>query len=277
MTSTIASGLVLAAGIGAMHFVGMRSLRGAGDDPLRSGAWSRFRPLHGRLVHRHRDGAAGRPIRRWAAIFLTLAVAFTHFIAMGSVTLDPVGGAGATPLAIPRAELAMATVGACFLILTLALAASILDQHFTRRLAQEARRFRTLADATFEGLIFERDGQIVDANRAMCELAGTDAASLIGRPLSDLIPDMELPQTQRGRPVEHAVRLADGQTMPVEILWRSGPDRGERVVAVRDISREKPPKGGSSGWRGSIRLPASRTADCSTSSCIAPSPCPIGR
>jgi diguanylate cyclase (GGDEF)-like protein len=184
-----------------------------------------------------------RHVVGWASVFLIFAVLCAHFIAMGSVTLDLSSGIDVPVLAIPRPELVIGAAGACFLILVLALTASVLDRHFTIRLAQEARRFRTLADATFEGLIFERNGQIVDANRAMCELARTDAASLVGRSLSDLIPGIELPQPGRGTPTEHAVRLPDGQTMPVEVLWRSGPDHGERVVAVRDISREKAAEG----------------------------------
>ncbi|MDB5404398.1 MAG: diguanylate cyclase [Rhodopila sp.] len=240
--SIIASGLTLAAGIGAMHFVGMRSMQVPGVihyaadlviASLAAGALCSIAAMW--LLTRRTVG--------WASVFLTLAVAFTHFIAMGSLTLDLVGGINVPSFGIPKPELVMAAAGACFLILTLALTASILDQHLTDRLTKEARRFRALADATFEGLIFERDGRIVDANRAMCELAGTDAASLIGRSLSDLIPGIELPQTERGRPVEQTVRLPDGQTLPVEILWRSGPDRGERVVAVRDISREKAAEG----------------------------------
>jgi diguanylate cyclase (GGDEF)-like protein/PAS domain S-box-containing protein len=241
-SSIIASGLVLAAGIGAMHFVGMLSMEIQGvihyDLDLVVASLSL-----GALCTIAAMALLSRRSAGWASIFLALAVAFTHFVAMGSVTLDPAGVPDVTPLAIPRSELALATVGACLLILALALAASIFDQHISRRLATEARRFRTLADATFEGLVFERGGQIVDTNRAMCELAGTDAASLIGRPLSDLIPGIELRQTQRGRPAEHTLRLPNGLTMPVEILWRSGPDRGERVVAVRDISREKAAEG----------------------------------
>jgi diguanylate cyclase (GGDEF)-like protein/PAS domain S-box-containing protein len=241
-TSAVASGLVLAAGIGTMHFLGMRSMRVPGTihfDPdlvvasLVLGAMCAIIAM--RLLQRRRGA--------WAAIFLMLAVAFTHFVAMGAVTLDVTDGAGVPPLAIPKSELVMAIGGACVLILALALAASMLDQHFTSRLAGEARRFRALADATFEGLVFERNGEIVDVNRAMCELAGTDAASLIGGSLSDLIPGIELHQAQRDRPREHAVRLPDGRTMPVEILWRSGNHRGERVVAVRDLSRVKAAEG----------------------------------
>ena len=121
----------------------------------------------------------------------------------------------------------MAAAGACFLILTLALTTSVLDQHFASRLAMEGRRFRALADATFEGLIFEHAGQIVDANRAMCELAGLDATSLIGRPLSEVIPGIELRHTEYDTPAEYEVRLPDGKAMPVEhtVAERAGPRR----------------------------------------------------
>jgi diguanylate cyclase (GGDEF)-like protein/PAS domain S-box-containing protein len=238
----VTSGLTLAVGVGAMHFVGMRSLHVPGiihyDPDLVVASLSL-----GTLCSITAMGMLVRRATVWASIFLTLAVAFTHFVAMGSVTLELVGGMAVTPLAIPKSELVMAAAGACFLILTLALTTSVLDQHFASRLAMEARRFRALADATFEGLIFEHAGQIVDANRAMCEMAGLDAASLIGRPLSDVIPGIELRHTEYDTPAEYEVRLPDGRGMPVEILWRSAPDRGERVVAVRDISRQKAAEG----------------------------------
>jgi diguanylate cyclase (GGDEF)-like protein/PAS domain S-box-containing protein len=238
IVATVASGLVLAAGIAAMHFIGMRSLLVPGRifyDPelvvasLGLGAVCSIVAM----------GLLARRAALWASVFLTLAVAFTHYVAMGSVSLELAGGIPVTPLAIPKVDLVMVATGACCLILILALTASVLDQHFTSRLAAEARRFRALADATFEGLIFEQDGRIVDVNRAMCELAGTNAPSLVGRLISDLIPGLDLRHAERGNPIEYEVRLPNGQTMPVEILWRSNPDRGERVVAVRDISREK--------------------------------------
>jgi diguanylate cyclase (GGDEF)-like protein/PAS domain S-box-containing protein len=240
--SIAASGLVLAAGISAMHFVGMRSMLLPGvvhyDADLVVAAL-----VSGALCATFAMWFFSRQAIGWASTFLTLAVASTHFVAMGSVTLDLANPTDVPALGISKPELAVAAAVACFLILALAVAAAVVDEHFTGRLADEARRFRALADATFEGLIFERDGQIVDANRAMCEMAGSDAASLIGRPLADLIPGLELPDTDGEKPAEHAVRLPNGQTMPVETLWRSGPDRGERVVAVRDISREKAAEG----------------------------------
>lgn len=240
--ATVISGLVLATGIGAMHFIGMRSLLVPGvihyDPDLVAASLGL-----GALVTVAAMGLVGRRSVGWATMVLTLAVALTHFIAMGSVRLQVMGGIEVTPLGIPMRELVMATGGACLLILSLTLTASVLDQYFTSRLAIEARRFRALADATFEGLIFERGGQIVAANRAMCELAETDAASLVGCPLSDLIPGIERRQAEHGMPAEYEIRLPDGRIIPVEVLWRSDPDDGGRVVAVRDISREKAAEG----------------------------------
>jgi diguanylate cyclase (GGDEF)-like protein/PAS domain S-box-containing protein len=234
----ILSGLALAAGISAMHIVLVQALHVAGTIHsvpglvvAAAGVAAVFTVAATALIARRST--------LWASACLTLAVVLTQCIAIGAVTIQSSDSVPIVPFTIPRTDLVIAAGGACLLLLILALTTSVLDQHFTSRLTVEARRFRALADATFEGLIFERDGQIVDANRAMCELAATDAASLIGRPLSDLIPGIELRHAERGNPVEYDVRLPDGRTLPVEILWRSGPDRGDRVVAVRDISREK--------------------------------------
>ena len=240
--ATIASGLILAAGIGAMHYVGMGALRAPGIIHYDHG------PIVVAVFVTALCSIAAMAIlaRRaavWTAIVLTFAVTITHFITSGSVTLELTGAMPDAPLAISRSDMAMAIGSAFVLLLAMAVTAAVLDQHFTSRLAAQARRFRALADATYEGLLFEQDGQIVDANRAMYDLAGTDAASLIGRSLSDLIPGIELGHVERGSPIEHDVHLADGRTIPVEILWRSGPDSGERVVAVRDISREKAAEG----------------------------------
>lgn len=240
--SIFASGLILAGGIGAMHVIGLHSL------------------LLPRVVHYDAHlviaclilGAVcalaamallARQAAGWASVLLTLAVALPHFVASASVTLQPIGSAAIAPVGIPRPVLVIAAAAAALLIFGLTSAVSLLDRHVTRRLAEQARRFRSLADSTFEGLIFERGGEIVDANRAICQLTGTDAASLIGRALSDLIPAIQWPQTEHPAPAEHVLRLSGGRVVPVEVLWQGDPARGERVVAVRDLSREKAAEG----------------------------------
>ncbi|MDR3530352.1 MAG: EAL domain-containing protein [Rhodopila sp.] len=185
-------------------------------------------------------GLLARRSAGWVSAFLALAVTVMHFTAMASVRLDLESGTALAPAATPKTVLIVAVGAGCFLILSLVLAAaSTFDRYLTNRFAVEARRFRTLADAAFEGLIFEREGRIIDTNLAMRELAGTDAKALVGRPLADLIPGIVRQPSANEQPTEYDLFLPDGRRRPVEILWRDGPDRGSRVVAVRDLSRQK--------------------------------------
>jgi len=130
------------------------------------------------------------------------------------------------------------TGGAFLLIVALALVVSMLDRHRGDRLARQAQRFRTLADTTFEGLVFEHLGFVTDVNRAMCRLAGSDAVTLIGLRLAELIPGIVLIPRLGERSMEHVVLLPDGQTRPVEVCWRDDPDGGH-LLAIRDLSRQK--------------------------------------
>jgi diguanylate cyclase len=231
-------GVILGGGIGMMHLVGMRALLVPGilhhqlDLVVTSVGMGTLGAVVAMwLMTRRRPG--------WASVFLVLAVVSTHFIATGSVTLERIGDPASFPVGLSRPMLAIATSGAFLLIVALALGATILDQRHGDRLAREARRFRTLADATFEGLVFERGGRVIDVNRSMCRLAGSDAARLIGLRLADLMPGIVLTPQPGERAMEHVVLLPDGHTRPVEVLWRVDPDRGGHVVAVRDLSRQK--------------------------------------
>jgi diguanylate cyclase len=238
LTIAVARGVILASGIGMMHFVGMQALVLPG------------------VLHHQPDlvvaslgtGTLGAVTAMWllprgrpslASVFLMFSVVSTHFIAVGSITLGHTGDLVPSPPDVSRSILAIATTGAFLLIVALALAASILDEHHGNRLAREARRFRTLADATFEGLVFEQSGLVADVNRAMCRLAGSDAATLIGLRLADLLPGFVFMPQPDERPLEHVVLLPDGQTRPVELLWRDDPGRGGHVVAIRDLTRQK--------------------------------------
>ncbi len=237
--TAVAAGLLIDAGIGMMHFVGMMSLRVPAlihyDRDLVAaalGLGAVFAVLAVRATDRTRISRA--------ALLLALAVGAVHFVAMGAVTLQPMSGITVVALTTSRSALAIAAGGGCLLILALALLAFRLDRHLTSRLAAEALRFRTLADATFEGLIFERAGRVVDANRAMCRLIGVEADILIGRPLSTLISGgVSMDSSSLEHPMEYELIQQDGARRPVEVLWRTGPDANGHVLAIRDISREK--------------------------------------
>lgn len=230
-------GLVLGCGIMATHLAGVRSLRLPGvphtDASLLAAAFVLGSVLAVTamvfLVRRRFEMACGS---------IALAVASIHFIGMAALTLDLSAYLPLTPLAVSRTVLVIASAVVGLLIVSLALAGSLLHQHFSDRMAAAARRFHLLADATFEGLIFERGGRIIDTNRAMCALAGLEAAALVGAPLAAVIKGVTL-KSAPGKPAEHEMVLPDGTTRAVEVLWKNGPDPGGHVVAVRDMTREK--------------------------------------
>ncbi|HQT76169.1 MAG TPA: EAL domain-containing protein [Rhodopila sp.] len=234
----VLKGLVLTAGIAAMHVTGMRALL-----------------LPGRLYYQPADVAAsvslglvlvttalwllrhGPPLL--AAAALTLGTLSVDLLGMASVRLALTPGLPVPPGAIPHPVLVATTSGACLAILLLALGASVLDQHQTRRLATEARRFRALADATFEGLVLEHSGRITDANLAMGELTGLAPEALVGRTLAEVLPDLVLCAPRHRQTTETAIPQPDGADRPVEVLWRDNPDSGGHVIAIRDLSRQR--------------------------------------
>ena len=233
----VGGGLVLGCGIMLTHLAGVRSLLLPGLARYEAG------PLAAAFVLGCGLAVAAMVflVRRQVAMacaLITLAVASIHFIGMASVTLSLSAGAPLTPLAVSKTVVAIAAAGVGLLIVSVAFVGSLFYQHFSDRIATEARRFHLLADATFEGLIFERGGHIIDTNRAMCALAGVEAAGLIGAPLAAVIKGVTL-KSAPGKPAEHEMVLPDGTTRAVEVLWKNGPDPGGHVVAVRDMTREK--------------------------------------
>ena len=174
-----------------------------------------------------------------ASLLLSLSVLLCNVVSAGLTRVSAAaGGVEASSYAL-HLGLGLGAALACLTILTLAVAARQIDDHLHTRMAREARRLRTLADTTFDGLIIERRGRIVDVNRAMCALSGSEAGTLLGLRLADLIPDIALAPGGGERSIEHVVLLPDGQTRPVEVSWRTDSDREGHVVAVRDLSSQK--------------------------------------
>ncbi|MGE0862579.1 MAG: PAS domain S-box protein [Vicinamibacterales bacterium] len=109
---------------------------------------------------------------------------------------------------------------------------------------ESEERFRALAEAAWEGILFSRNGVIVDANPQLAEILGYECPDLIGRPMLDLVAPASQPAVLR------AARLAitdaqdyqavkkDGTIITVEVRARTVRYRGEftRMAAVRDIT-----------------------------------------
>lgn len=229
-----ASGVALAAGIVASHLAGMVALQGLGvlqvDLAVASFALTAVCSV----------GAMGLLARRqavWGSVALMAGVLPGHVVAMGSLTFA--GSTDAGPVLMSALAPALAIGGTGLVVMALAVATVAIERQFTLRLTRETRRFGVLADATLDGLIFERHGQIVGVNRVICELAKTEAGALIGRPVSELISGIDFRLSERGAPVERALQLRDGQSVLVDVSWTNGPDAGGRVLAVRDLSAVK--------------------------------------
>jgi PAS domain S-box-containing protein len=114
--------------------------------------------------------------------------------------------------------------------------AGCIDQHF-----------RTLAEASFEGIALTDHGLIVDCNDQLAEMLGYARSELIGRPVVDLVASPYRAFVQQahisGRqvPYEHDALRKDGSILQVEVRARfiHDKDRELRVAAIRDISDRK--------------------------------------
>jgi PAS domain S-box-containing protein len=114
-----------------------------------------------------------------------------------------------------------------------------------RRTAEEEirrseERFRNLFEATLEGIAIVRGGVVLEVNQALLAIFGySEAAELIGRQLSDLIPEGDAALT--AVPREGAGVKRDGSTVDIEIAGKMYVFQGEdvTVVAIRDIERRK--------------------------------------
>jgi two-component system cell cycle sensor histidine kinase/response regulator CckA len=114
-----------------------------------------------------------------------------------------------------------------------------------RTLAEEEirrseERFRNLFEATLEGIAIVKGGVILEVNQALLAIFGYQAPELIGRRLSELLPEGGAAPTA-GAPLEGIGWKRDGSMVDVEIAAKNYVLQGEdvTVVAIRDIARRK--------------------------------------
>ena len=114
-------------------------------------------------------------------------------------------------------------------------------------LRQSEERMRKFAEATEEGLVFHRDGCILDANAAALRMTGYSLAEVLGRNIFDFIlPEYRtasMEYTRRGRehPYELALRHKNGHAIPIEAVGKTLPqqDGAQRLVIMRDITARR--------------------------------------
>jgi PAS domain S-box-containing protein len=100
-------------------------------------------------------------------------------------------------------------------------------------------RFRTLFEATLEGIAIIRNGFILEVNHALLAIFGYEPGELIGRQLSDLVsvPEAGLDDVPR----EGLGFQRDGAVVDIEVAGKKYVFQGEdvTVIAIRDIAQRK--------------------------------------
>ncbi len=120
-----------------------------------------------------------------------------------------------------------------------------LEQEVSDNERREAARITSLANATLEGILIFKDGQVIDLNEPMAELFGRDRLSLVGTSVSDLFESDVFEFLQQ--PIDAGTRPSMGTKLsnsghkktPVEIYLNSMEEderSGSKVAVVRDIS-----------------------------------------
>jgi diguanylate cyclase (GGDEF)-like protein/PAS domain S-box-containing protein len=152
----------------------------------------------------------------------------------------------ATPGSVAFHPVAAIFVSELGVTLVLGLAGAGVDRQAAAQVIRENERLRQLADTTFEALLIHRDGVVLDANSAFCELTGRPLSAVRGEAIDQLVSAANAVSTISlitGRPeaVETEIAGADGQPLPVEVLSRDIPYVGgrARVTALRDIRERR--------------------------------------
>ena len=100
-------------------------------------------------------------------------------------------------------------------------------------------RFRTLFEATLEGIAIVRNGTVLEVNHALLGIFGYEPGELIGRKLADLVSESEAGLDDVPR--EGLGFRSDGSVVDIEVAGKKYVFQGEdvTVVAIRDIAQRK--------------------------------------
>lgn len=115
-------------------------------------------------------------------------------------------------------------------------------------LKDSEERFKTLSDASFEGIVFHRDSEIFEANRRFYEMFGYgDDKNNLVQQMSDVLTSESLVKfikqlkLAEADPYEVKAMRKDGSPIPIEAQSKIVDYQGEQthLTAIRDISYRK--------------------------------------
>ncbi|RCS25258.1 EAL domain-containing protein [Phyllobacterium salinisoli] len=239
-------GAIVGGGIAAMHFTGMAAFKIEGQiawDPafilaaIVLGAILSAAAMRATLIT-----GGGMKSKLAGAALLTLAICSHHFVAMSAASIMPDQSVGVPATAIASSWLAVAIALASIIILGSALAGLALDMG-RRRTAMEMDRMRKLVNAAVEGLVICDGDIIVTANESFSALSGLSNRSLVGIPISSMLPDGHVRSklaSDQSEVLEADMRAGD-ELIPVELIAQTIEFGGKRhrTIAIRDLRARK--------------------------------------
>jgi len=124
-------------------------------------------------------------------------------------------------------------------------ARSIQHKQLTRDLNNSEKRFRQLAQATWEGIIIYDQGELLQTNPQLCKMFGYTESELLGKQIFDVLLDrntiraMDFPaDPETIGPFEARGVKKDGSAFPVEFRVKHIDYQGRQVqvAAIRDVT-----------------------------------------
>ncbi|MFH1010569.1 MAG: PAS domain S-box protein [bacterium] len=116
-----------------------------------------------------------------------------------------------------------------------------------KALRESEERFRSLSEASFEGVFIHENGRIMDANHALLDMFGYELSEAVGETGSKFVDAESWQLIQKNfqigneRPYEIVAIRKDGMAFPAEIVGKECHYHGQkvRVTAIRDITARK--------------------------------------
>jgi two-component system, sensor histidine kinase and response regulator len=131
-----------------------------------------------------------------------------------------------------------------FAIIVYLFATSVKQAERAAREAEE--RFRSLSNATFEGVAITESGQVLETNRALAEMFGYTPQEIIGMYATDLVvPESREKVRKRSTSSEEPYELTglrkDSSHFDIEVRDKESTYRGRvvLVVAIREVTERK--------------------------------------
>ncbi len=179
------------------------------------------------------------------AVMLSAAICTLHFVGMSAMDIRAGMVASMSGAVLASNALALVVAASSIALVLLSFALSIMDRLLCDRASDEKARLRKLAAVSFEGLIIERAGIIVDANDRTSEFSGYALTDIIGKPVSALFA---VPDTPDGGANtwwlaggDQTLRQACGALMPVELLAQPivFDHNASTAIAIRDLTARR--------------------------------------